>query len=253
MALGLRHELPLSNGGSLSTSVDYTHTDDMRSNVTVLDFVNLPSNHSLSARIQYSAPNDRWDVAVFATNLTDDILDRGIRLSHYHGRERRARPGPTARSGRKFPRRLLGGLRVKRSGAPGLFMAHEARSDSGFPRDAGGAGDRAADSLRRGGVHGSWREPGRHGVVRPPEEEVGMKRFRLAIAAFGCLGACAGALAHHSIAMFDNENSAVLTGTVQAFHWQNPHCLLGAGRRHRDEHNGASGARQGRSLVRGAA
>ena len=53
-----------------------------------------------------------------------------------------------------------------------------------------------------------------------------MKRFRLAIAALVCLGACAGALAHHSIAMFDNENSAVLTGTVQAFHWQNPHCLL---------------------------
>ena len=53
-----------------------------------------------------------------------------------------------------------------------------------------------------------------------------MKRFRLAIAAFGCLGACAGALAHHSIAMFDNDNSATLTGTVQAFTWQNPHCML---------------------------
>ena len=53
-----------------------------------------------------------------------------------------------------------------------------------------------------------------------------MKRFRLAIAAFGWLGACAGALAHHSIAMFDNDNSATLTGTVRAFHWQNPHCML---------------------------
>ena len=72
VALGLRHELPLSNGGSLSTSVDYTHTDKMRSNVTVLDFVNLPSYDLLSARIQYSAPNERWNVAVFATNLTDE-------------------------------------------------------------------------------------------------------------------------------------------------------------------------------------
>jgi iron complex outermembrane receptor protein len=72
VALGLRHELPLSNGGRLSTSVDYTHTDEMRSNVTVLDFVNLPSYDLLSARIQYSAPNDRWNVAIFGTNLTDE-------------------------------------------------------------------------------------------------------------------------------------------------------------------------------------
>ena len=52
--------------------MDYTHTDEMRSNVTVLDLVDLPSYDLLSARIQYSAPNDRWNVAVFATNLTDE-------------------------------------------------------------------------------------------------------------------------------------------------------------------------------------
>ena len=71
-ALGLRHELPFSNGGSLTTNVDYAHTDAMRSNVTVLDFVNLPSYDLLNARIQYSAPKDRWSVAVFGTNLTNE-------------------------------------------------------------------------------------------------------------------------------------------------------------------------------------
>ena len=53
-----------------------------------------------------------------------------------------------------------------------------------------------------------------------------MKRFRLALTAFGCLGAGAGALAHHSIAMFDNSNPATLTGTVQAYYWRNPHSML---------------------------
>ena len=53
-----------------------------------------------------------------------------------------------------------------------------------------------------------------------------MKRFPLAVGAFACLVVCVGAWAHHSIAMFDNDNSAVLTGTVQAFRWQNPHCML---------------------------
>jgi hypothetical protein len=53
-----------------------------------------------------------------------------------------------------------------------------------------------------------------------------MMRFRLALATLGCLVACAGALAHHSIAMFDDNNPAILTGTVQAFHWRNPHSML---------------------------
>jgi hypothetical protein len=53
-----------------------------------------------------------------------------------------------------------------------------------------------------------------------------MTRFRLALAALGCLVACAGAMAHHSIAMFDDNKPAVLTGTVQAYYWRNPHAML---------------------------
>jgi iron complex outermembrane receptor protein len=72
VALGLRHELPLSNGGSLTTNVDYSHTDEMRSNVTILDFVNLPSYDLVNARLEYTAPKNRWSVAVFGTNLTNE-------------------------------------------------------------------------------------------------------------------------------------------------------------------------------------
>jgi outer membrane receptor protein involved in Fe transport len=72
VAVGLRHEAPLSSGASLTTSVDYSHTARMRSMVTVLDFLNLPSYGLLNARVQYNAPNARWNVAVFGTNLTDE-------------------------------------------------------------------------------------------------------------------------------------------------------------------------------------
>ncbi len=53
-----------------------------------------------------------------------------------------------------------------------------------------------------------------------------MTRFRVAFAALGFLVACGGALAHHSIAMFDDSNQATLTGTVQAYYWRNPHSML---------------------------
>jgi Family of unknown function (DUF6152) len=34
------------------------------------------------------------------------------------------------------------------------------------------------------------------------------------------------ALSHHSGAMFDNQTSLTLTGTVKAFQWTNPHCWI---------------------------
>ena len=33
-------------------------------------------------------------------------------------------------------------------------------------------------------------------------------------------------LAHHSGAMFDNESSVTLTGTIKQFQWSNPHCWI---------------------------
>ena len=71
VALGMRHEAPLSNGASLTTSVDYSHTDRMRSNITELDFENLPAWGQLNARVQFNAPKDRWNIALFGTNLTN--------------------------------------------------------------------------------------------------------------------------------------------------------------------------------------
>ena len=40
------------------------------------------------------------------------------------------------------------------------------------------------------------------------------------------LGAASAAYAHHSFAMFDNENQIKLKGTVKDFQWQNPHVYI---------------------------
>jgi hypothetical protein len=34
------------------------------------------------------------------------------------------------------------------------------------------------------------------------------------------------ASAHHSAAMFDDDKSVVLTGSVRSFQWTNPHCFI---------------------------
>jgi hypothetical protein len=47
-----------------------------------------------------------------------------------------------------------------------------------------------------------------------------------AIVAAGALFAAAGALAHHSFAMFDRDREVVLTGTVREFQWTNPHAFI---------------------------
>jgi hypothetical protein len=40
------------------------------------------------------------------------------------------------------------------------------------------------------------------------------------------LAPLAPVLAHHSSAMFDDQQSVTLTGTVKQFQWSNPHCWI---------------------------
>lgn len=44
--------------------------------------------------------------------------------------------------------------------------------------------------------------------------------------ALGLAGAAAPSLAHHSFAMFDNQNEQWLEGTVTEFQWTNPHSFI---------------------------
>src|SRR5437588_8761507 len=48
----------------------------------------------------------------------------------------------------------------------------------------------------------------------------------VAVAAFTTLAFTTPALAHHSFAMFDAEQTVTLNGTVKEFEWVNPHAWL---------------------------
>lgn len=53
------------------------------------------------------------------------------------------------------------------------------------------------------------------------------KPVRAAALALGLLAAgAAPALAHHSFAMFDNQKTVTLEGTVKEFQWTNPHTWI---------------------------
>jgi iron complex outermembrane receptor protein len=62
----------LGNGGALRFAVDYTYTDDMENDS--LNTVNLhrPSSENLNAAIRYQSPEQKYEVVVGGTNLTDD-------------------------------------------------------------------------------------------------------------------------------------------------------------------------------------
>ena len=53
-----------------------------------------------------------------------------------------------------------------------------------------------------------------------------MKRTRSVIAVATALLAALQALAHHSAAIFDDQKSMTLSGTVKSFQWTNPHCWI---------------------------
>ncbi|HMI98009.1 MAG TPA: DUF6152 family protein, partial [Micropepsaceae bacterium] len=52
-------------------------------------------------------------------------------------------------------------------------------------------------------------------------------RFRVfSLAAAAACALAAPAMAHHSFAMFNNDKTVSMTGTVKAFEWTNPHSWL---------------------------
>ena len=53
--------------------------------------------------------------------------------------------------------------------------------------------------------------------------------MRVSIACAAALALCLPSLpaqAHHSMAMFDQSKTVVLSGTVKQFQWTNPHCYI---------------------------
>ncbi len=76
-SVGAKYAFPLSGGAEIVTSADYGWTDEQRSQVINLGQTPLPSYGLLNARVQYNAPDNRWSLAVFGTNLTDEYYYYG--------------------------------------------------------------------------------------------------------------------------------------------------------------------------------
>jgi iron complex outermembrane recepter protein len=72
-SVGAQYAFPLSGGAQILASADYGWTDKQRSQVAEVDYVPLPSYGVVNARVQYSSPDNRWSLAVFGTNLTDEL------------------------------------------------------------------------------------------------------------------------------------------------------------------------------------
>lgn len=55
---------------------------------------------------------------------------------------------------------------------------------------------------------------------------MGSKMFRLLVMAAGIALVSNPVRAHHGVTNYDMKKTIVLTGTITAFDWANPHCLI---------------------------
>ena len=76
-ALGAQYEIDIGNAGSLTPRLDWTWQSEMESNIpnNVAGFLNgeVESRGLLNARLTYRSPDEDWEVALAATNLTDEF------------------------------------------------------------------------------------------------------------------------------------------------------------------------------------
>jgi len=69
---GLRHEMNLSAGGSLVSSVNYAYKDDQQSSGQDSTTLTIPSYDLVTARISYVSPEGNWEASLFCNNCTDE-------------------------------------------------------------------------------------------------------------------------------------------------------------------------------------
>lgn len=91
--VGMQYNATLSNGGSLTTRVDYSYTDQFWRSLSFLRMSSysppIPASYdesgdlgTVNARVTYQPPNQDWSLSVFGTNLTDEYL---LNSGFFHG------------------------------------------------------------------------------------------------------------------------------------------------------------------------
>jgi iron complex outermembrane receptor protein len=81
--LGATYETPVGEG-TVAANLSYSWRSSQGTTSTDTNSLTVPSYGLLNARLQYNAPDKKWSIAVFATNLTDKLyyiggVDFGIK------------------------------------------------------------------------------------------------------------------------------------------------------------------------------
>jgi iron complex outermembrane receptor protein len=71
-SIGPQYDLGLPNSGKLRFGVDYTHTSDMYNDAPNTELLHRPSVDNLNAAIHYFSPEERYQLTLGGTNLTDE-------------------------------------------------------------------------------------------------------------------------------------------------------------------------------------
>jgi iron complex outermembrane receptor protein len=71
-SLSPQYRIDLSNGGNVLLSADYTRTSSLFNNTENTPVMQRTPNSMLNASMTYAEPNDRWEIVVGGTNLTND-------------------------------------------------------------------------------------------------------------------------------------------------------------------------------------
>jgi len=67
-----RYEIRLGNGGAIVLLADYTHTSKLKNDTEGYFLLMRGATDILNASVQYRSPDDRWNLTIGGTNLTDD-------------------------------------------------------------------------------------------------------------------------------------------------------------------------------------
>ena len=77
-SIGVDYEFPIMRGNLMHLHVDHAWVDAQFTNTE--NTQSIPKYHKTNARITVRSPGDRWRVALYATNLTDEEIVRDIFL-----------------------------------------------------------------------------------------------------------------------------------------------------------------------------
>ena len=76
-SLSPEYILPMTNGGSMSLRADWSYRDEMFGEPTPdpLRFTGIDSRSLVNAAITYFAPDGKWSLSAYGTNVTDERYD----------------------------------------------------------------------------------------------------------------------------------------------------------------------------------